>query len=190
MSSSIKANPNTSVVVNVYSYNCDTVSYSPAGKSGLLKASNYLHINVISGPPHEKAFDHKSVPGLENYRPYHDDLDLEIQSFRSNHSDNGDNIESGPTCSSSEDEDPYIVEKIVAKRYNSHKCQYEYRVKWLGYDTKENTWELPSNIPNRLLNEYEQSILSTSDATEPRRSGLRPRSSLKSTVKDDFIVNM
>ena len=119
----------------------------PAGKSGLLKAPQCLHINVsdvISGPPHEKAFDHKSVPGLEDFRPYHDDLDLEVQSSRSTHtlnySDNYDNkSESGPTCNSSEDEDPYIVEKIVAKRYNSHKCQYEYRVEWLGYNSKENT---------------------------------------------------
>ena len=116
---------------------------------------------------------------LEDYRPYHYDLDLEIHS---NHSDNGDKIsESGPTCSSSEDEDPYIVEKIVAMRYNSHKCQYEYRVKWLGYDEKENTWELPSNIPSRLLKEYEQTILSISSTTEPRRIGLCPRSSLKSS---------
>ena len=127
VNSSIKANPNTSVIVYVYSYNSDN---TPAGKSGLLKASNYLHVNVsdvISGAPHEIAFDHKSVPGLEDYRPYHDDLDLEIHS---NHSDNSDDISgSDPTCSNSEDEDPYI-EKIVAKRYNSHKCQYEYRVKW------------------------------------------------------------
>ena len=82
MSSSIKANPNTFVVVNVYDYNHDTVSYSPAGKSGLLKAPQCLHINVsdvISEPPHEKAFDHKSVPGLEDYRPYHNDLNLEVQ---------------------------------------------------------------------------------------------------------------
>ena len=61
-----------SVIVYVYSYNCYNTSYSLAGKSGLLKASNYLHINVsdvISGPPHEPA-----------YRPYHD------------HSDNSDKI--------------------------------------------------------------------------------------------------
>ena len=114
VNSSIKANPNTSIIVYVYSYNCNNTSYSPAGKSGLLKASNYLHVNVsdvISGPPHEVAFDHKSVPDLEDYRPYHDDLDLEIHS---NHSDNSDNI-SDPTCNNYEDEDPYIVEKIVAK---------------------------------------------------------------------------
>ena len=96
VTSSIKVNPDTSVVVNVYSYNSSTFSYSPAGKSGLLKASQYLHINVsdvVSGLPDDIKFDHKSVAGLEDYRPYHADLDLHVESkstYPLRHSDNSD----------------------------------------------------------------------------------------------------
>ena len=193
MASSIKVNPDTSLFVNVYSYNSSTFSYSPAGKSGPLRASQYLHINVsdvVSGLPEDIKFDHKSAAGLEDYRPYHTDIDLHVESkstYPLSHSDNNsDCSDSDSVCSIC---DPFIVEKIVAKRYNSHKCQYEYQVKWLGYDSKENTRELPSNIPDKMLNDYEQSILSTAKS-EPKRSGLRPRSSLKSRVKEDLIVNI
>lgn len=164
------------------------------GKSGLLKASQYLHVNVsdvVSGLPDDKKFDHKSVAGLEDYRPYHADfVESKSTSTFSHPDDNSDCSDSDSVSSISDDEDPYIVEKIVAKRYNSHKCQYEYKVKWLGYDSKVNTWELPSNIPDKMLNDYEQSILTVANRSESRRSGLCPRSSLKSTVKDDFIVNI
>ena len=85
--------------------------------------------------------------------------------------------------------DPYIVERIEAKRFNSQKAQYEYKVKWLGYSSTENSWELPSNIPSSILDAYEQSILNTS-SREPRRQGLRDRSTRKVLSKPDFIVNM
>lgn len=88
------------------------------------------------------------------------------------------------------DADPYIVERIVDKRFNAHKSQYEYLVKWLGYDTNENTWELPTNIPNNKLQQYEQRLLSKGTTTEPRKCGLRPRASIKSTLQPDYIVNM
>ena len=55
---------------------------------------------------------------------------------------------------------------------------------------KENTWELPSNIPNKQLQQYEQKLLHKDNESElPRKCGLRPRSSLKSTLKPDYIVN-
>lgn len=62
-------------------------------------------------------------------------------------------------------------------------------MKWLVYDVKENTWELPSNIPNKQLQQYEQNLLHKDNESEPRKQGLRPGSSLKSTLKPDFIVN-
>lgn len=142
--------------------------------------------SVVSGSPKCIALDHKIVSGLEDYRPFHPDLDLCVES-----ASEVDNIETDSIRSDTDEDDHFIVEKIVAKRYNSHKCQYEYKIKWLGYDSKENTWELPSNIPDRMLNDYERSVISTATKTsEPRRSGLRPRSTLKSKVKEDFIVNM
>lgn len=76
------------------------------------------------------------------------------------------------------------------KRFNAHKSQYEYLVKWLGYDTNENTWELPTNIPNNKLQQYEQRLLSKSTTTEPRKCGLMPKASIKSTLKADYIVSM
>ena len=86
--------------------------------------------------------------------------------------------------------EPYIVETIERKRFNSNKVQYEYFVKWLGYSCKENTWELPSNIPASILDAYERSLLDMGSGEPPRRAGLRDRSSRKSTNKPDFIVNM
>ena len=37
---------------------------------------------------------------------------------------------------------------------------------------KENIWELLRNIRDKMLNHYEQSILSTTNKSEPRRSEL------------------
>ena len=90
----------------------------------------------------------------------------------------------------SDSTDPYIVEKILKKRYNSHKVQYEYFVKWQGYLPSENTWELPSNIPKSLLETYERSLLQKQCMVEnePRRHGLRDRSTRKVTERNDYII--
>ena len=191
--SSIKANPNMSAILNVYEYQADSSIYTPAGKSGLIKTADNLQINVthlITRTMEGVQLDHMSIPDLIEYQPFHLDLDLHIkvpeagdpQNIDPSDSINGDEDES--------DSDPYIVEKIVDKRFNPHKSQYEYLIKWLGYVAKENTWELPSNIPDSKLQQYEQRLLNKDTETEPRKSGLRPRSSLKSTLKSDFIVNM
>ena len=183
VSHSIKANPNTSVVLNVYQYNPQANSYSPAGRSALLKAAQVLHVNVnefVKGGIECKFLDHQSIQQLSQYQPFHPDLDLQL-----------DDSLSADDCAS-ESDDPYIVESIVKKRYNSQKSQYEYFIKWLGYSSSENTWELPSNIPARLLEKYEQSLLSTQAAAhdgQPKRSGLRERSSRKISSKKDFILN-
>lgn len=45
----------------------------------------------------------------------------------------------------SEDEE-YVVEKILDKRYNRRKKRVEYLIKWAGYDNEnENTWESAEN---------------------------------------------
>lgn len=78
-------------------------------------------------------FDHKSIGELGEYEPFHSELNLStrVTSPVSSH------LPQDPA-----DCDPYIVERIEKKRFNSHKVQYEYYVKWLGYVSAENTWEI------------------------------------------------
>ena len=89
-----------------------------------------------------------------------------------------------------EDSDPYIVEKIVKKRYNTHGEQYEYLGKWQGYVSAENTWELPSNIPNSILQAFKNSLVqsTTGDLGQTRREGLRKNR--KTANKGGFILNI
>ena len=53
--------------------------------------------------------------------------------------------------SDSDSEDPFIVEKIIKKRFNSNETQYEYLVKWVGYTESENPWKLMENVPKDKL---------------------------------------
>ena len=185
--SSILSNPNTKVILNLYEYNLETKMYYSSGRSALLHASSTLHINVtkhIIRTPDGITLSHKDIPELSGYEPFHLELDLteRIPSSSTPISDPSNRSEAT-------ENDIYIVEKIEKKRYNSKKVQYEYFIKWLGYSSKENTWELPSNIPADMLDQYERSILDP-HSTEPRRAGLRDRSTIKSTSKPDFILNM
>lgn len=174
--SSIKANPNTNVVLNIYEYDSLHNIYTPAGRSALLLASDTLHVNVtlsIDKQVEGIKFDHCKLPELSGYEPFHSEID-----FASILSANA-----VPTqVKSPHTPDPYIVEKIVAKRFNSHKVQYEYLIKWVGYTSKENTWELPTNIPSDTLNIYENSLL----ASNSSRSGRK----IKAPNRPDYIVNM
>ena len=53
---------------------------------------------------------------------------------------------------SEEEPEPYIlVERTLKKRFNARKSQREYCIKWRGYSAKENTWELPTNIPDDVM---------------------------------------
>ena len=113
MTSSTKVNSNTSIVCN---YNSDTFSYLPAGKSGLLKASEYLRTcqcyRRSQWACECKKFDHESVVGFEGYRQYYhsgQDLHNNIESTSANND--------SESANDSFDERPFIVEKIVAKRY-------------------------------------------------------------------------
>jgi len=63
-------------------------------------------------------------------------------------------------------------------------------VKWIGYASAENTWELPSNIPSVQLNTFESSqLVGASTATTSERSGLRDRTTRRLKNKPDYIVN-
>ena len=108
--------------------------YTAAGRSALMKATTTLIVeatNIDTGSIDGLKFDHSSIPNLNGYTPYHDDLDLSSMAIVESHSEQ---------C-----QDPFIVEKIVKKRFNASKAQYEYFIKWVGYSSRENTWELLSN---------------------------------------------
>jgi len=83
-----------------------------------------------------------------------------------------------------EDEDEYIVENIVKKQFNTRLGQYEFLVKWKGYSAKHNTWELITNIPDAVLNKFEQEKQDFS-----ARSGLCDRQTIKSKYNPNFISN-
>lgn len=89
-----------------------------------------------------------------------------------------------------EDSDPYIVEKIVKKRHNTHREQYEYLVKWQGYVAAENTWELPSYIPSSILQAFKSSLVQskTRDLGQTYREGLQQN--WKTANKEGFILNI
>lgn len=96
-----------SAVLNVYEYKADSSTYTPAGKSGLLKTACNLHINVshlISNTKEGVRLDHTEIPDLIEYIPYH--LDLDICQPADLH-----NVDT----EQDEDTDPYIVERIVDK---------------------------------------------------------------------------
>ena len=78
-----------------------------------------------------------------------------------------------------------LLKKIITKKYNSHRNQYEYLVKWQGYTDEDNTWELPDNIPSTILDKFEQSLLY---GHEPRK--VRLRQNRKLIAKKNFILNV
>ena len=87
--------------------------------------------------------------------------------------------------------DPYVVEKIIKKRFNARKSQYEYFVKWRGYSAKENTWDLTSNIPDDILEEFERQSahMHTQQNSKRSTSGYGLRQGVKPPIKSGYIHN-
>ncbi|XP_041978939.1 uncharacterized protein LOC121732964 [Aricia agestis] len=54
----------------------------------------------------------------------------------------------------------YVVEKILAKRFNPRRKQYEYLLKWEGYPHDQNTWEPVDNMETckHLLEAFEKQL--------------------------------
>ena len=58
-----------------------------------------------------------------------------------------------PRASQNQNKDKwFIVERIVNSRKRGNKT--EYQIKWQGYSSKENTWEPPDDLPNRLIRQF------------------------------------
>lgn len=74
----------------------------------------------------------------------------------------------------------FVVERVVARRFNQKKRQFEYLLKWEGYPPEQNTWEPAENMSAcaHLIKQYEDSLVkngSTSTAGGKRAGPGRPR---------------
>ena len=179
-------------MLSIYSYDAVTKCYHMAGRSGLCNVLKTLHLNVTPYIQHEGDTlkldtEHGDLAiQLEGYVPYHEECErlLNLDNVNSDHA----------TISDSEEEEPYIVERILKKRYNSRKSQHEYFIKWKGYSSKENTWELPTNIPGDMLDGFKQeqvlqsSSSSRSSANTESNYGLRQR--VRPPNKSGYIFNL
>ncbi|XP_011062609.1 PREDICTED: zinc finger protein 708-like [Acromyrmex echinatior] len=62
----------------------------------------------------------------------------------------------------------YIVDKILAKRFNTKKRCWEYLIKWKGYPHENNTWESAEAVATckSLLDEFERSHAKQKESKE------------------------
>ena len=103
-------NPSTEVVLNLYEYIAATDSYRANGRTALLKSTSVLHMNVTKQTTESHEGITLAIGGVEElqgYEPYSQDIDIDSRL---------------PTCTAAseshdlQDEDEYIVEKIVKKK--------------------------------------------------------------------------
>ena len=113
------------VLFEVYGFNSATSSYSRHGRSASLIADISEEVVLID---EDIKFDYQRIPALKGYVPYHQDIDLDSRLPKG----------SPPTVCP---EDPFIVDKVIDKRFNKRKAQYEFLVSWVGYS--DQTLELP-----------------------------------------------
>ncbi|XP_054260104.1 uncharacterized protein LOC128984764 isoform X3 [Macrosteles quadrilineatus] len=78
--------------------------------------------------------------------------------------------------SAGNEEEEFVVEKIVSRRYNIKKKHYEYLLKWEGYPSEQNTWEPAENLGTcqHLLKAFEEALAKQQAA---KQAGLGKQSS-------------
>ena len=153
-----------------------THTLSVHGKSRVCKAAKVLLCDVTKFVQMEDSGNIKISELPTKYEPFHENVDIEGQLPQAH----ANQQEDSNTCE--EDSDPYLVEKIVQKRFRNN--QYEYLVKWCGYSNSDNTWELLSNVPDSILTAFERT-LTEPNTPRPHPQGLRH--SRKIIHRDDFI---
>ena len=79
-------------------------------------------------------------------------------------------------CDEDHTDEPYIVEKVLQKRFHSHRNQYEFLVSWVGYT--DTTWETADNVPLEKISQYESSLT----CTKPRSGRIK-----KPVTKEGYI---
>ena len=118
--------PDTYVVATVFSYDESSGNYYASGKTELSKAPSLLHINVskfVSQSSGRVKFNYQEVPTLEGYIPFSENIDIEGRIKQFCGTQDIDNY-----CNENKsDEDEYIVERVITKKFNNHtnQCQIE-----------------------------------------------------------------
>lgn len=122
-----------------------------------------------------------NIEELKEYVPFTPDIDIESRLSTECNEDSVEAVEF-------EEEEPFNVESIVKKKFNTKLGQYEFLVKWKGYSAKHNTWELINNIPESIVTKFE--LDATKKAAEPpKRPGLRDRSTIKAKSLPEYLSN-
>ena len=152
-----KCNKNLQIAMDLFTYLPESSKYIRNGRSGLLKANSLLLVNIT-----------------ENIKIIGDDVDIESRLATTS-----EELDVNASNNDEDDGDPFIVENVLDKRFHRQRNQYEYLVSWVGYT--DQTWELPSNIPPRLLEAYENR---TSASREPNSTqySLRPVRKLRKMI--------
>ena len=146
---SAEKNPSTGVVLTIYDYNPDTSLYHENGRTSLMQATTVLHCNVTAlihfSDDKAVSFSHVTCKDLDGYIPFSANVNIEERL----------EVLGAGTQAMIDEEDEEEIEEIVKKQFNSRLNQYEYLVKWKGYSSKHNTWELITNIPDDLFCDFE-----------------------------------
>ena len=66
------------------------------------------------------------------------------------------------------EEDEYIIDRLIGRRYGPRSCKLEYQVRWKGYEEEEDSWEEAEGLPSEA-----EGLPTAYDAAQ-RTSG-RPR---------------
>lgn len=63
----------------------------------------------------------------------------------------------------------FVVERVIARRFNQKKKEFEYLLKWEGYPPEQNTWEPLDNISDysHLIEQYEDSLVMNGTNSNP-----------------------
>jgi len=71
----------------------------------------------------------------------------------------------------------FVVERVVARRFNQKKKHFEYLLKWEGYPPEQNTWEPAENMSAcaHLITQYEDSLIKNGTVSTPGKRPGRPR---------------
>ena len=133
--------------MNVYKYTAEN-AYVSAGRTSLSKATKVLLVDITPHVEHADSgslhFKHSSIDALNGCTPFHPEIDIESRMLLDT---DATTITADLSFESTSDE-PFIVERVLQKCFHPQRQQYEFLVKWRGCGDAENTWELPSNIPD------------------------------------------
>ena len=172
-----KSNKNIKVTLELFTHVATDNKYTRIGRSGLVNACSVLIVDVTQLVTvqfdSDIKFNYQDCDCLCGYFPYHEDVDIEGRQ-----PNNTNEVE--PQID--DNDDPYIVEKILERHFHHQRNQYEYLVQWMGYD--DHTWEVPDNIPVRVLKQYENASYAN---RQPSNASYSLRPTRKLTAKDDFI---